>query len=222
MSIECHNVIKEFGNPPQRILHDINITINSGEFVSISGRSGSGKSTLLYIISTLDSPSSGIATIDGANPAEMTSDELHNFRNKKIGFVFQFHNLLPELTALENVLLPARRFGEHKEHEAYGKSLLEEFGIGDKANKFPGQLSGGEQQRVAIARSLIMEPEYIFADEPTGSLDSKNGRIVMDLLIKKNKELKSTIVMVTHEADFAAMADREIYLLDGRVSSRTD
>jgi putative ABC transport system ATP-binding protein/lipoprotein-releasing system ATP-binding protein len=218
MAISCHNLVKEFGNPPTRVIHGLNFVITDGDFVSISGRSGSGKSTLLYLISTLDTPSEGSIIIDGVNPADMSIEALHAFRNVNMGFVFQFHYLLSELTALENVLMPARNLGLHHEKEEQALGLLKEFDIASKANHFPSQMSGGEQQRVAIARALIMEPKYIFADEPTGNLDSVNGQIVMDLLKKINEERGATLVIVTHEPDYAQMARREIVLVDGRLT----
>lgn len=218
MSITCQNLTKEFGTPPTRIIHGLNFVIADGEFVSISGRSGSGKSTLLYMLSTLDAPTAGSIVIDGRNPAEMSVEDLHTFRSKHIGFVFQFHYLLSELTALENVLMPARNLGLHREKQEQAIALLTEFDIADKANHFPSQMSGGEQQRVAIARALIMEPKYIFADEPTGNLDSVNGKIVMELLQKINRERAATLVIVTHEPDYARMAQREMVLVDGYFS----
>lgn len=218
MAISCHNLIKEFGDPPTRIIHGLNFVITDGDFVSISGRSGSGKSTLLYLISTLDEPTDGSVVIDGRNPAEMSVEELHTFRSRNMGFVFQFHYLLPELTALENVLMPARNLGLHHEKRERALELLKEFDIANKADHLPSQMSGGEQQRVAIARALIMDPKYIFADEPTGNLDTVNGRIVMDLLKKINEERGATLVIVTHDPDYAHMAHREIVLVDGYIA----
>jgi lipoprotein-releasing system ATP-binding protein len=220
MAIVGDKIIKEFNNPPVRILHGIDVNIEDGDFVSISGRSGSGKSTLLYILSTLDNPSKGVLKIDGRSPAEMSINELHHFRNTKVGFIFQFHYLLPELTALENILLPPRNLGMDKEKEDLAMELMEQLEIKEQAHKLPTQMSGGQQQRVAIARALIMDPRYIFADEPTGSLDSVSGQKVMDILKDINKRIGTTIVLVTHEADYAAMANREIFLVDGRVESR--
>jgi lipoprotein-releasing system ATP-binding protein len=222
VAITIQNLVKEFGDPPTRIIHRLNFVISDAEFLSISGRSGSGKSTLLYIISTLDQPSEGSIIIDGVNPAEMSVEELHHFRNSNIGFVFQFHYLLPELTALENVLMPARNIGQHIAKREDALAMLREFGIENKQNHLPSQMSGGEQQRVAIARALIMEPKYIFADEPTGNLDSVNGKIVMDLLKRVNQERGATLVVVTHEPEYAQMAGREIYLADGRIEQVTE
>lgn len=217
--IICQNIVKEFGDPPTRVLHGLSFNIESGEFISISGRSGSGKSTLLYIISTLDLPTHGSVSIDGQDIATWTQNEIHAFRNKNIGFIFQFHYLLPELTTLENVLLPARNLNLVIEKQDFAMELLDQLEIGNQAHKYPGQMSGGQQQRVAIARSLIMKPRYIFADEPTGNLDSHNARQVMEILKRVNHELKTTICLVTHEPEFAAMASREIYLVDGRIAS---
>ncbi|PWU21005.1 MAG: ATP-binding protein [Bdellovibrio sp.] len=218
--IEAQNLIKEFGKPPQRVLHGLNFVIHDGEFVSISGRSGSGKSTLLYLISTLDLPTSGKVSFNGQDVARMTSDEVHKFRNRNVGFIFQFHYLLPELTALENVLLPARNLRLHEEKTSLAMQLLEELALKGHEHKLPSQLSGGQTQRVAIARALILNPKYIFADEPTGNLDSQNAAMVMKLLKRVNKTHQTTIGLVTHEPDFAAMADREIYLIDGRIAER--
>lgn len=217
MSISVKNIIKEFGEPPQRIIHGIDLMINDGEFVSISGRSGSGKSTLLYLISTLDNPTSGSVEIDGKDVTQMNIREIHEFRNKHVGFIFQFHYLLEELTAVENVLLPARNLNLHNEKQERALELLDRFGILNKANKLPGQMSGGEQQRVAIARAIIMKPKYLFADEPTGNLDSKNGETVMNILKELNEKSNMTLALVTHENEYAKMARREIYLVDGKI-----
>ncbi len=218
--IEAKNIIKEFGTPPQRILHGISMTINDGEFVSISGRSGSGKSTLLYIISSLDHPTAGSVKIDGRDIQSMSSDEIHDFRNRHVGFIFQFHYLLPELTALENVLLPPRNLKMMEEKTEEAIQLLTRLGLESHMDKLPGQLSGGEQQRVAIARALIMRPRYIFADEPTGNLDTINGTLVMEMLKEVNGSIGTTICLVTHDPDFSAMAQRTIYLIDGKVGER--
>lgn len=217
MGLILKNVGKSFGDPPTHVLHNIEFEIANGQFVSISGKSGSGKTTLLYIMSTLDQPSSGQVIIDDYDTNQMSVEDVHAFRNKEIGFIFQFHYLLPELTAIENVLLPARKQNSHEELHSRGQQLLAQFGLGDKAKRLPSQLSGGEQQRVAIARALILSPRYIFADEPTGNLDTSNGLIVMNILKKINKENGTTVVLVTHEPDYAAMAEREINLLDGRL-----
>lgn len=217
MGIVCTDIIKSFGEPPTKVIKGISLNINDGDFMSISGRSGSGKSTLLYLLSTLDQPTSGVIKIDDREPSSLSTNELHSFRNQKLGFVFQFHYLLPELTALENALLPARKNNQHNKHMAYSRQLFELFEISHILNKLPSQISGGEQQRVAIVRALSMKPRYLFADEPTGNLDSINGGIVMDILKHANQELGMTLVLVTHEADYADMAETKIFLKDGLI-----
>jgi len=219
MAIIAKQVEKSFGVPPHRVLKDISIEIPDGQFVSISGRSGSGKTTLLYLLSTLDRPSSGTIIMDGSNPYQISAELLHQLRNNQIGFIFQFHYLLPELTALENILLPARKQNLHLAKTDEAKRLMNLVGLSSKYASYPSQLSGGEQQRVAIARALVMNPKYIFADEPTGNLDTYNGMLVMDLLKKIHHEQKTTIVLVTHEPDYAAMASRKIELVDGQIVS---
>jgi ABC-type lipoprotein export system ATPase subunit len=217
MGITTHAVAKVVGQPPNRVLNDITIEIRDKEFIALTGRSGSGKSTLLYILSSLDFASEGRIEIDGREVRAMTEPELHQFRNERMGFVFQFHYLLAELTALENVLMPARKTGREAEKEDYARSLLTQFGIGDKAGRLPRELSGGEQQRVAIARALVLQPRYLFADEPTGSLDTANSEVVMRLIRETNEQLGTTVVLVTHDPDYAAMAQRQIQLVDGEV-----
>ncbi|MGZ3774526.1 MAG: ABC transporter ATP-binding protein [Pseudobdellovibrionaceae bacterium] len=217
MPITATNIGKVFGTPPAPVLKNINLTIKDGEFVSLSGRSGAGKSTLLYILSSLDNPSSGTISIAGHEISAMDSEDLHNFRNKNIGFVFQFHYLIAELTALQNVLLPAMKFEEDKNRTEQAEKLLEQFGLEDKKNHYPRQLSGGEQQRVAIARALIMQPKYLFADEPTGSLDTVNAENVMRILRDCSEKMGMTVIMVTHDPDFAKMARRQIRLADGQI-----
>lgn len=217
MTIVCKNLIKSFGEPATEVIKGIDLEIKNGEFISISGRSGSGKSTLLYLLSTLDTPTSGIITIDDQEPDKLSVEDLHKFRNQHLGFVFQFHYLLPELTALENTLLPARKNGNQDEISVFVNELFEKFDINSTKNKLPSQLSGGEQQRVAIIRALSMKPRYLFADEPTGNLDSVNGKIVMDILRKANSEWGMTLILVTHEEEYAEMAETEVFLKDGLV-----
>ena len=217
MGIVVKELDKVMGNPQVTILSNINLEIKDGEFVSIVGRSGSGKSTLLYLLSTLDVVSKGDIQIDGTSVAHFQQERLNAFRNKEIGFVFQFHYLLAELTALENVLMPARKFQQEKLKEEYAIDLLCQFGLGEKTHRLPRQLSGGEQQRVAIARALVMKPRYLFADEPTGALDSINAAKVMEIFGNVNKTQNTTIVMVTHDQDFARMTKRQIYLVDGKI-----
>lgn len=215
MGIQLTNITKSFGTPPTQVLKGISLEIADGEFVSFVGRSGCGKSTLLYIMSTLDQQTSGVLSIDGKNVQDLGQPELHKFRNLNMGFVFQFHHLLPELNALENVLMPAWKSHRLEERRTFAISLLEEFGIGHKQKSLASQLSGGEQQRVAIARALVMEPKYLFADEPTGNLDSVNGNAVMNLLQRINQKRKMTVVFVTHDAEFSKMASRQISMADG-------
>ena len=217
MAIIIKEISKSFGNPPVKVLSDISGKIETAEMVAITGRSGSGKSTLLYIISSLDKPSSGEVTVDDVLLFNMSKTELHKFRNQKMGFVFQFHHLLAELTALENILMPTLKTNSDHSRKDFAFELLNEFGIHNKADSLPSQLSGGEQQRVAIARALVMQPKYIFADEPTGNLDTANGQLVMNLFKKINKERSTTIVYVTHDQEFARMSTRQISLVDGRI-----
>ena len=217
MAIVMNNIIKSFGTPPIDVLKNITGEIKTSERLAITGRSGSGKSTLLYIISSLDKPSSGDVVVDGISLSSMNKKELHQFRNQKMGFIFQFHHLLAELTALENILMPAYKTKEVNSKKKFALELLNEFGIVNKSGSLPSQLSGGEQQRVAIARALVMQPTYLFADEPTGNLDSANGLLVMNLLKKINNERGTTIIYVTHDQEFARMATRQINLSDGRI-----
>lgn len=217
MSIEAKNVGKMVGDPSVRILTDISLIINDGDFVSLTGKSGSGKSTLLYILSSLDSPSEGSVHISDNDLSQMKSEDLYKFRNEKMGFVFQFNYLIAELTALENVLMPTKKLNKKNELRPYGENLLEQFGLKDKMRRYPRQLSGGEQQRVAIARALIMKPKYLFADEPTGSLDSINGGVVMEIIKNVNKNQGTTVILVTHDQEFANLAKKTIRLVDGKI-----
>lgn len=218
MSIVARKLSKSIGAPSVQILFEISLEIKKGEFVALTGKSGSGKSTLLYLLSSLDLPTEGTVSIGGFDTSQMEAEQIHELRNRKIGFVFQFHYLISELTALENVLMPARKFDLDRKQKDYAESLLDQFGLKDKLNRLPRQLSGGEQQRVAIARSLILEPEYLFADEPTGSLDSANSETVMSIIRRENSEKGTTVVMVTHDPDFAMQAGRQIRLVDGHIA----
>ncbi len=217
MSIIMKNIIKSFGTPPTTILKGVSGEIKDGEVVAITGRSGSGKSTLLYIISSLDKPTSGDVIVDSQSLTQMAQSDIHKFRNQKMGFVFQFHHLLPELNALENVLMPTLKSNSSDAFKEYALELLNEFGIGDKANSLPSQLSGGEQQRVAVARALIMKPKILFADEPTGNLDTANGQLVMNLFMRINRARGTTIVFVTHDQLFAQSATRQLNMVDGLI-----
>lgn len=219
MGIILENVKKSFGKPPAEVIKGISLGIREGEFVSLTGKSGSGKSTLLYLISSLDDPSQGIISIDGKKISSLSQTDLHSFRNLHMGFVFQFHYLLPEFTALENVLMPALKAGKLKERKEDAIRLLKRFDLGDKLDHIPSKLSGGQMQRVSIARALIMKPRYLFADEPTGALDSANAKIVMDIFQDINKTEGTTVIMVTHDPDFAKSAKRQIKLVDGTISN---
>lgn len=223
MGIKAVDVSKRFapGQPP--ILNDIQLDIQDGEFIALIGKSGSGKSSLLYILSTLETPTTGSVSIDGIETSKLRGDKLDVLRNEKIGFIFQFHFLLPEISALENVLMPARaRNIDLAENKKRALELLARVGLKGKEHRKPRELSGGEQQRVAVARALIMKPKYLFADEPTGALDSINSENVIRLLENINKELKTTIILVTHEPEFAARAGRLIHMKDGRIENPSD
>jgi ABC-type lipoprotein export system ATPase subunit len=214
MSIVATQVGKLIGHPPTQVLSDITLDIRDGEFIALTGRSGSGKSTLLYLLSSLDTAYDGTIEIGGRGVNRMDEAELGRFRNRQMGFVFQFHYLLAELTALENVLMPARKAGEETTRLEQGVALLQQVGLGEKRHRLPRELSGGEQQRVALARALVMQPRYLFADEPTGNLDSVNGETVMRIIREANQKLGTTVVLVTHDADFARMAKRQIHLIE--------
>ncbi len=217
MAINASHLEKAIGMPATQILSNVSFEIPDGQFVALTGRSGSGKSTLLYMLSGLDSLTAGTVTVDGVNLSDMRRKEIAHFRNELIGFIFQFNYLIAELTVLENVLLPAKKYHQEKSRLTLAKSILEKVGLSDKLHRLPRQLSGGEEQRVAIARSLIMEPKYLFADEPTGSLDSINGEIVMKMLKEVHNTKKTTIILVTHEPIYAKRAQRQISLADGKV-----
>lgn len=218
MSIWVSHVSKSFGSPPANVLSDVSFKIDDADFFVITGKSGSGKSTLLYLLSSLDHPTSGEIILDGTNITKLSDKEVHEFRNRNMGFVFQFHYLLPELDALENVLMPALKRNLVADSRDYAVELLQTFELGHRLHHRPAQLSGGEQQRVAIARALVMKPKYVFADEPTGNLDSSSGDNVMAILKKMNQEKKTTIVYVTHDPDYAKMASKHIHLVDGRIT----
>lgn len=217
MGIVAKNLGKAFGHPQVRVLTDISLEIKDGEFISLTGRSGAGKSTLLYILSSLDDPTEGSVEISGKDITKMDPEELYRFRNQNMGFVFQFHYLIAELTAIQNVLMPAMKFKQEKQRRARAEMLLEQFGLKEKLNRYPRQLSGGEQQRLAIARSLIMEPQLLFADEPTGALDTTNAESVMNILRDCSVKQGMTVIMVTHDPDFSQMAQRQIRLADGKI-----
>lgn len=202
-----------------RVLKGVDLHVAKGEVVAIVGASGAGKSTLLHILGTLDSPDQGTVFIDGENVFSRPANQLAEFRNQKIGFIFQFHNLLPEFSALENVMIPgfiARR--DVGELNRKATALLERLGLKDRIAHKPSELSGGEQQRVAVARAMINSPALIFADEPSGNLDSKNATDLHQLFFDLRNELNQTFVIVTHNTEFAHLADRKLEIKDGQMS----
>jgi putative ABC transport system ATP-binding protein len=209
------------GSGTLTILHPLDLVVPARQVMAITGPSGSGKSTLLGLIAGLDSPSTGQIAIDGTDITSLDEDALARLRGRRIGFVFQFFHLLPSLTALENVLIPMEIAGVSGAR-ARAASLLEEVGLSERSHHYPSQLSGGEQQRVAIARALANDPPLLLADEPTGNLDSGTGRHVIDLLLAINRSRGTTLVLVTHDPELAAVADVAIALRDGHVVSRTE
>ena len=212
--IEVKNIHKSFDD--LEVLKGVNLTVQKGEIVAIVGKSGAGKTTLLQIIGTLDRPTQGQVFIDGTNVFAMKDKELAAFRNKHIGFIFQFHQLLPEFTALENVCIPAMIAREKEaDYKKRATQLLTDLGLADRMNHKPNELSGGEKQRVAAARALMMSPDIILADEPTGSLDTQNKKELSELLLQLRKEYNQTILLVTHDKELAQMADRVIEIIDG-------
>ncbi|MGA2250142.1 ABC transporter ATP-binding protein [Terracidiphilus sp.] len=220
--IQVQNAKKVIQNGARRveILKGISLTIPAGQFVAIVGASGSGKSTLLGLLAGLDSPSSGEIWLDGVPIHNLEEGQLAAVRGNKIGFVFQSYQLIPTLTALENVLLPFELNASGNGLDK-ARSLLKSVGLAERMDHYPIQLSGGEQQRVALARAFVVEPPIVMADEPTGNLDSTNGRLVLDLLLDRNKRAGTTLVLVTHDAEVAAMADRKIVLRDGQIVEDT-
>ncbi len=205
----------ESGGRPLTILHPLDLTIRSGEFLAIVGPSGSGKSTLLGLLAGLDAPTTGSVEIDSVDITRLSEDRLARLRGEKIGFVFQFFHLVPSLTAFENILVPME-LARRRDARSRAESLLGEVGLSDRGHHYPSQLSGGEQQRVAIARALANDPPIVLADEPTGNLDSSTGRHVLDLLLNVRRARRSTLILVTHEASIAAHADTRLTLRDRR------
>ncbi len=214
--ITATGISKTYGD--LKVLKDVNITINQSEVISIVGASGAGKSTLLHILGTLDKPDSGKLFINDTEITSLNDKKLASFRNKNIGFVFQFHHLLPEFTALENVCIPAFISGNSvKESEERAKELLHILNIDSRSQHKPNQLSGGEQQRVAVARALINNPSVVFADEPSGNLDSHHAAELHELFFKLRNQFKQTFVIVTHNEEFANMADIKLVMKDGMI-----
>lgn len=220
--IEIKDVCKSFGEKDNRtqVLNNISLTAGKGEFISLMGASGSGKSTLLYLLGGLDTPDSGEIFLDGRDISKMRDKELSRLRRERLGFVFQFFNLVQNLTVEDNILLPLVMDGKKpKKYRERLNGILETVGLSDKRKSYPNQLSGGQQQRCAVARAVIYEPKILLADEPTGSLDSKNGGEIMELFSRINKDKGITILMVTHSPECAAYSDRVIMLSDGQIGS---
>jgi ABC-type antimicrobial peptide transport system, ATPase component len=222
MRIEGRNLSKYYERGENRVvaLNQVNLEITSTDFISIMGPSGSGKSTLLHIISGLDMPSSGTVTFDGKDIYQVSDKELSAFRRRRIGFIFQQFNLLPVLTARENIIMPLL-LDKRRPEETYFKQITDFLGIGNRLSHLPSELSGGQQQRVAIARALIAKPDIIFADEPTGNLDSKSGGEVMEILKNIQKEFGKALVIITHDDRIATMAQRRLTIVDGVLSEVT-
>ena len=222
--VQTQNLTKIYGTGSTAVaaLYHVNINIHDGEFVAIMGPSGCGKSTLLHLIGGLDTPSDGKVIIDGDSIADMSDDKLTEMRRRRIGFVFQFFNLIPVLSAAENAALPVTLEGvKPADAAAKAEEWLGRFGLSERSSNRPDQLSGGEQQRVAIARALVAEPSLILADEPTGNLDTRSGDEIAGLLRDVSKQYNRTIIMVTHDPRIAAYADRIIFLKDGKVVDET-
>jgi len=219
--LKARQIVRNYGSLP--VLKGIDLEIAKGELVTIVGASGAGKSTLLHILGTLDRPDAGQVFIGETDVFALKEKDLATFRNQKIGFVFQFHNLLPEFTALENVCMPGFIGVRSVESEVRrkGGELLEMLGLKDRLNHLPSQLSGGEQQRVAVARALINDPAIIFADEPSGNLDSRNAEDLHQLFFRLRNELNQTFVIVTHNEHLAALADRKLEMVDGGISPQS-
>ena len=216
--LTCENVGKVYGSGASQVtaLEGIDLTVEKGEFVAIVGASGSGKSTLLHILGSVDKPMQGRVIIDGTDLAGLNPTQAAIFRRRKVGLVYQFYNLIPTLTARKNILMPLT-LDKKKTNPEYFDKVVSALGIGDRLEALPGQLSGGQQQRVAIARSLIYRPALLLADEPTGNLDQKNSREIIDMLKLSNRNLEQTILLITHDEKVALAADRIVTLEDGRI-----
>ena len=218
--LRCNGIEKVFGKGANQVtaLNGISLSIEKGDFVAIIGASGSGKSTLLHILGSVDKPTKGTVTIDGVDLGGLNATDAAIFRRRKVGLVYQFYNLIPTLTAEKNILMPML-LDKRKPDLDYFKMIVKTLGIEDKLESLPSQLSGGQQQRVAIARSLIYRPAILFADEPTGNLDQKNSKEIIDLLKLSNRNLKQTILLITHDEKIALEADRIVTIEDGQIVS---
>lgn len=217
--IQAREIVKSYGS--LQVLKGVSVEINKGEIVSVTGASGAGKSTLLHILSTIDHADSGHVVVDGIETGKLNDRKLAGFRNRKVGFVFQFHHLLPEFTALENVCIPAFIAGTgRRDAELRAMELLEFLNLKDRSSHKPSELSGGEQQRIAVARALINSPSVIMADEPSGNLDSTNARQLHQLFFELREKFSQTILIVTHNEELAEMADRRLFMRDGLIFDR--
>ncbi|MCI7766967.1 MAG: ABC transporter ATP-binding protein [Oscillospiraceae bacterium] len=214
--LKAENLVKVYGSGETAVkaLNSVSLEVKKGEFVAVVGQSGSGKSTLLHILGAMDSPTSGSLTVDGEDVFALKGEALAEYRRRKVGFVFQFFNLLPVMTAKENIIVPLSLDGRTPD-EDYLKEIAETMGISDRLNHYPHQLSGGQQQRVAIARAMITKPSVILADEPTGNLDSASGKEILSLLKSTIKKYDQTLILITHDSSVAAEADRIITIKDG-------
>lgn len=218
--LKCSKVEKVFGKGSNRVaaLNGIDLSIEKGEFVAIVGASGSGKSTLLHILGSVDKPTSGTVTVDGVEIGGLNATDAAIFRRRKVGLVYQFYNLIPTLTVEKNILMPML-LDKRKPDKEYFQTIVQTLGIADKMDSLPSQLSGGQQQRAAIARSLIYRPAILLADEPTGNLDRRNSKEIIDLLKLSNRSLKQTILLITHDERIALESDRIVTIEDGRIVS---
>lgn len=218
--LKCEGVCKVYdsGSNQVKALNGINLTVSKGEFVAIVGASGSGKSTLLHILGSVDKPTGGKVTIDGTDLSELNRTQAAIFRRRKVGLVYQFYNLIPTLTVRKNILMPLA-LDKKKPNKEYFDKVVSSLGISDKLDALPNQLSGGQQQRVAIARSLIYRPAILLADEPTGNLDQKNSREIIDMLKLSNRNLNQTCILITHDENVALEAERIVTIEDGRIIS---
>lgn len=218
--LRCEGVEKVFGKGENQVtaLNGVNLSVEKGEFVAIVGASGSGKSTLLHILGSVDKPTRGTVTVDGVDIGRLGAMQAAIFRRRKVGLIYQFYNLIPTLTVEKNILMPML-LDKRKPEPAYLETIVRTLGIADKMESMPGQLSGGQQQRVAIARSLVYRPAILLADEPTGNLDQKNAKEIIDLLKLSNRNWKQTILLITHDESIALEADRIVTIEDGQIIS---